>query len=226
MQSMNYKEAADFLKITEGTLRNWVSKNRITPHKIGKHVLFFREELEKWVLTPGSKGVDHQPTPEKPVEKPSPKAALTPPEPAASTDWNGKFLVSVSDKSSKEPFVTLENLPGKNAQMTSKQLLKLARELVEAVEICENPAFRGTKNHRLFGEPSFSQSTVCVIPHDFVRDLKTLSQAATRTQDPQATTPEKYILKFICEGLTAQLPIINKRLKDRGNRAVTFLCVR
>lgn len=222
MESMNYKEAADFLKVTEGTLRNWVSKNRITPHKIGKHVLFFREELEKWVLTPGSQGVDHQPTPEK-LEKPSPK---TTPESAAPADWNGKFLISISGKSSKEPLVTLENLPGKSVQMTSKQLLNLARDLVEAAETCENPAFRGIKNHRLFGEPSFSQSTVCIIPHDLARDLKTLSQAAARTQDPHAATPEKYILKFIREGLTAQLPIINKRLKDRNQRGITFLCVR
>jgi transposase len=34
MQTMNYKEAARYLKITEGTLRNWVSQGRIKPHKI------------------------------------------------------------------------------------------------------------------------------------------------------------------------------------------------
>ena len=46
MQTMNYKEAARYLKITEGTLRNWVSKGRIQPRKVGKHVIFFKEELE------------------------------------------------------------------------------------------------------------------------------------------------------------------------------------
>ena len=49
MQTMNYKEAAGFLKITEGTLRNWVSVGRIKPRKVGKRVLFFREELEAWI---------------------------------------------------------------------------------------------------------------------------------------------------------------------------------
>jgi len=49
MQTMNYKEAARYLKITEGTLRNWVSKGRLKPHKVGKHVLFFKEELETWL---------------------------------------------------------------------------------------------------------------------------------------------------------------------------------
>ena len=43
MQTMNYKEAARYLKVTEGTLRNWVSKGRIKPRKVGKHVLFFKE---------------------------------------------------------------------------------------------------------------------------------------------------------------------------------------
>ena len=37
MQTMNYKEAARYLKVTEGTLRNWVSRGRIQPRKVGKH---------------------------------------------------------------------------------------------------------------------------------------------------------------------------------------------
>jgi len=49
MQTMNYKEAARYLKITTGTLRNWVSKGRIKPRKVGKHVIFFKEELETWI---------------------------------------------------------------------------------------------------------------------------------------------------------------------------------
>jgi hypothetical protein len=35
MKTFNYKEAANFLKIK--------------PHKTGKHVLFFRKELEAWI---------------------------------------------------------------------------------------------------------------------------------------------------------------------------------
>ena len=52
MQTMNYKEAARYLKITEGTLRNWVSRGRIKPRKVGKHVIFFKEELETWIKNP------------------------------------------------------------------------------------------------------------------------------------------------------------------------------
>jgi hypothetical protein len=71
-----------------------------------------------------------------------------------------------------------------------------------------------------------SLSAVCLIPHDFMRDLKTLSQAAARTNDPHAATPEKYAVRFIGEGLRAHLPIINQRLKERGNRAINFITVR
>lgn len=51
MESMDYKEAAVFLHIAVGTLRRWVMdrKEEIPFHKMGKKVLFFREELETWI---------------------------------------------------------------------------------------------------------------------------------------------------------------------------------
>ena len=229
MQSLNYKEAADFLKVTEGTLRNWVSKGRIKPHKIGKHVLFFREELEKWVLNPDSLDAAPQAAPVKPAEKPAPKVIPEPPkqaEPAPADKWDGKFLISISNKSPKGPTVTLDNLPGKNVPVTSKELRILARDLLHAARDSENPAYAGEKNHRIFAESSFSHAAAVTIPSDLFHDLKILAQAAARTHDPQAATPEKYICNFIREGLAIQLPIMNRRLKERGSRAITFLCVR
>jgi len=60
MESMGYKEAATFLKIAEGTLRQWVAKRKgsIPFHKVGKKVLFFREELETWVTSGKAGQVD------------------------------------------------------------------------------------------------------------------------------------------------------------------------
>ena len=54
---MNYQEAADFLRVKLPTLRQWVSDGKthnesgekIPCHKIGRNVLFFREELEAWI---------------------------------------------------------------------------------------------------------------------------------------------------------------------------------
>lgn len=56
METMDYKEAAGFLHIGEGTLRKWVmdKKDGIPFHKPGgKKVLFFREELEEWIKKAG-----------------------------------------------------------------------------------------------------------------------------------------------------------------------------
>jgi excisionase family DNA binding protein len=88
MQTMNYKEAARYLKITEGTLRNWVSKGRLKPHKVGKHVLFFKEELETWITNP---------TPAEPTEKPQSKPEAHNPTQATAektappTEWAPQF---------------------------------------------------------------------------------------------------------------------------------------
>ena len=90
MQTMNYKEAARYLKVTEGTLRNWVSKGRIKPRKVGKHVLFFKEELESWIKSPPATPslapkdlTDLFAEPLKPAQKPEPRpvCATTPSSP-------------------------------------------------------------------------------------------------------------------------------------------------
>lgn len=54
MQTMSYTEAADFIKVKEGTLRNWVAKKKVPFHKVGRKVVFFREELEQWILSGAS----------------------------------------------------------------------------------------------------------------------------------------------------------------------------
>ncbi len=223
MQTMNYKEAAKYLKITEGTLRNWVSKGRIKPHKVGKHVLFFREELETWITAPVAQA-PVKPIPEKPVIHPKPQPAA--PVSAQPIEWDARFQLSFSGKSDGDLFAHLENLPGKSVKMTPDDMRELARYLVDAARMCEDPSYRGIKQFRIFREPAKTLSTVCLIPHDTMKDLKTLSQAAARSGDPQAGPPEKYIIRFIGEGLRGQLPIINKRLKERGGRGINFVSVR
>ncbi len=54
MQTMSYTEAADFIKVKEGTLRNWVAQKKVPFHKVGRKVVFFREELEQWILSGAS----------------------------------------------------------------------------------------------------------------------------------------------------------------------------
>jgi len=53
MKTMDYKEAAEFLHVTPGTLRNWVSAGKIKalkqPGKKGR-VLFSLAELEEWLV--------------------------------------------------------------------------------------------------------------------------------------------------------------------------------
>lgn len=223
MQTMDYKEAAGFLKITEGTLRNWVSAGRIKPHKVGKHVLFFREELELWIASPTAPTGTLRPHPVKPATAPK---QHQPPEPEPPAEWDTRFQLSFSEKAAGEPFAHLENLPGKSVKMTPENLRELARYLVDAATMCEDPAYRGVKHYRVPREPVKSLSAVCLIPHDFMRDLKILSQAAARTNDPHAAAPGKYAVRFIGDGLRAHLPIINQRLKERGNRAINFITVR
>jgi excisionase family DNA binding protein len=224
MQTMNYQEAAAFLKITQGTLRNWVFAGRIKRHKLGKRVLFFKEELEAWIVnpTPPSAG-SHVPNPEKqkPVPPPVPPAPESTPD-----DWDARFQLSFSGKADAETFALLENLPGKNVRMTPDNMRELARYLVDAASMCENPSYRGIKHHRLMRESGKSLSAVCLIPHDYMHDLKTLSLAATRTNDPNAVPPERYVLRFVADGLRLALPMINQRLEERGKRAIKFITVR
>lgn len=218
MQTMNYKEAARYLKITEGTLRNWVSKGRLKPHKVGKHVLFFKEELETWITNPA---------PAKPTEKPQSKPEAHKPTPAAAekpaplTEWAPQFKISIADQD-KDPYALLQNLPAPNVKMTPDNMRELARDLVDAAAMCEQRQYRGLKNFSIFRENERFKSSVVLVPFNQMRDLHTLALAALRSGDVLAATKEKYVVQFIREGLQRQLPLINIQLKKQGMRSISF----
>ena len=218
MQTMNYKEAARYLKITEGTLRNWVSKGRLKPHKVGKHVLFFKEELETWITNPA---------PAKPTEKPQSKPEAHKPTPAAAekpaplTEWAPQFKISIADQD-KDPYALLQNLPAPNVKMTPDNMRELARDLVDAAAMCEQRQYRGLKNFSIFRENERFKSSVVLVPFNQMRDLHTLALAALRSGDVLAATKEKYVVQFIREGLQRQLPLINMQLKKQGMRSISF----
>ena len=47
---INIDEAADYLGIKVGTIRDWIRKGKGIPaHKIGKQWKFKKEELDQWV---------------------------------------------------------------------------------------------------------------------------------------------------------------------------------
>ena len=48
---LNYKQAAEFLQIAEGTLRNWISskKSDIPYKKVGHKTFFLESELRVWI---------------------------------------------------------------------------------------------------------------------------------------------------------------------------------
>ena len=148
MQTMNYKEAAKYLKIKEGTLRNWVSKGRIKPRKLGKHVIFFKEELATWITNPA---------PTEPIEKPQNKPEQHQPAPTAAekpaplTEWAPQFKISISDQE-KDPYALLLDLPGKTVKMTPENMRELARYLVDAASMCEQRQYRGLKHFSVFRE--------------------------------------------------------------------------
>jgi len=221
MQTMNYKEAARYLKITTGTLRNWVSKGRIKPRKVGKHVIFFKEELETWIKNPPAKPepapgnlTDLFIEPMKPAEKPQPK-------PARPTEWSPQFKISISDNE-KDQYALLHDLPGPTTKMTPENMRELARYLVDAAAMCEQRQYRGLKNFSIFRENERFRSSVVLVPFNQMHDLQTLALAALRSGDVLAATKEKYVVQFIREGLQHQLPLINMQLKKQGMRAITF----
>ena len=45
------EEAANFLGVTKDTIRNWIKKNNIPAHKIGKLWKFRKKDLNEWVLS-------------------------------------------------------------------------------------------------------------------------------------------------------------------------------
>jgi len=214
MQTMNYKEAARYLKVTAGTLRNWVSKGRLKPHKVGKHVLFFKEELETWITKPSVGAV------EKPPVKPDPPKP-TPEKPAPLTEWTPQFKISIANQE-KDPYALLQNLPGPNVKMTPENMRELARYLVDTASMCEQRQYRGLKHFSVFRENEHFRSSVVLIPFNQMRDLQTLALAALRSGDVLAPTKEKYVVQFISEGLQRQLPLINMQLKKQGMRAISL----
>lgn len=218
MQTMNYKEAARYLKITQGTLRNWVSKGRIKPHKVGKHVLFFKEELETWITNHTPAELTEKPQNKPEAHKPTPATAQKTPPP---TEWTPQFKISISHQK-KDPHALLQNLPGPNVKMTPDNMRELARYLVDAASMCEQRQYRGLKNFSVFRENERFKSSVVLVPFNQMRDLHTLALAAKRTGHVLATTKEKYVIQFIKDGLKRQLPLINMQLKKKGMRSISF----
>jgi len=51
------EEAAAYLGVTKDTIRNWIRKNNIPAHKIGKLWKFKRSELDEWVKS-GKSAID------------------------------------------------------------------------------------------------------------------------------------------------------------------------
>lgn len=47
--TMNSSEAAEFLKVSVGTLRNWVNQKKLPAHHAGRKLVFFRNELENFL---------------------------------------------------------------------------------------------------------------------------------------------------------------------------------
>ncbi len=227
MQTMNYQEAADFLKITTGTLRNWVSSGRIKPRRVGRRVIFFREELEKWITSPqpaapapaGPPPQQHQ----QPIFLQKPLDSASPPKPkkTAPAAWTPKFTVSFSDQA-KEPYALLHDLPGPNVKMTPDDMRELARYLVDTASLCDQGKCRGLENFPIFRENERFRSSVVLVPFNQMRDLQSLALAARRSGDVLAATKEKYAVQFIREGLQRQLPLINMQLKKQGMRAISF----
>jgi len=218
MQTMNYKEAATYLKVTEGTLRNWVSKGRLKPHKVGKHVLFFKEELETWITNPAPAEPTEKPPSKPETHKPTPAAAE---KPAPLTEWAPQFKISIADQD-KDPYALLQNLPAPNVKMTPDNMRELARYLVDAAAMCEQRQYHGLKNFSIFRENERFKSSVVLVPFNQMRDLQTLALAALRSGDVLAATKEKYVVQFIRDGLKHQLPLVNMQLKKKGMRAISF----
>ncbi len=230
MQTMNYKEAARYLKITPGTLRNWVSKGRLKPHKLGKHVIFFKEELETWITTPPPANaepamkdlVDVFADCFQPPVKPKPQPVIPPAaKPGKPVEWVPQFHLTIPDQE-KDPHALLQDLPGPDVKMTPENMRELARYLVDAAAMCEKRQYRGLKNFSLFRENERFRSSVVLVPFNQMHDLQTLALAALRSGDVLAETKEKYVIRFIHEGLKHQLPLVNMQLKKQGMRAISF----
>jgi excisionase family DNA binding protein len=217
MKTFNYKEAANFLKIKPGTLRNWVSQGKIKPHRTGKHVLFFREELEAWIKS-------------QPVEtrfnasqkKPAnPHKSKTKP----SAPWNKNFTVDISPEQ-EDPYALLKNLPGPDQKLSPDELRVLARYLVDTANLCEKKECRGIQNFKVIKENENFKSSVCLIPFDLVRDINKLAKAAAKLSGKSPQSNEKLIENLLRKGLKQQLPLLNKKLKKQGKRRINLKSIK
>jgi excisionase family DNA binding protein len=204
MQTMNYKEAARYLKITEGTLRNWVSKGRLKPHKVGKHVLFFREELEAWIKT---------------------QSPQTTSIPVKSQPWNKNFTVDISPEQ-EDPYALLKNLPGPEQRLSPDELRELARYLVDTANLCEKKECRGIQNFKVIKENENFKSSVCLIPFDLARDINKLAKADAKLSGKSPQSNEKLIENLLRKGLKQQLPLLNKKLKKQGKRRINLKSIK
>jgi excisionase family DNA binding protein len=211
MKTLNYKEAANFLKITPGTLRNWVSQGKIKPHKTGKHVLFFREELETWIKS-------------HPVETRF-NASLNKPKTKPSAPWNKKFTVDISPEQ-ENPGALLKNLPEPDRQLSPDELRELARYLVDTANLCEKKECRGVQNFKVIKENENFKSSVCLIPFDLARDLNKFAKAAAKLSGKSPQSNEKIIADLLRKSLKQELPNLNKKLKKQGKRRITLKSIK
>jgi excisionase family DNA binding protein len=53
LRFLTVEEAASLLRVEIGTVRNWVSQNKIPYRKAGANILFLLEEILVWTLPPG-----------------------------------------------------------------------------------------------------------------------------------------------------------------------------
>jgi excisionase family DNA binding protein len=52
LRFLTVEETSSLLRVEVGTIRNWVSQNRIPYRKAGSSILFLLEEILTWTLPP------------------------------------------------------------------------------------------------------------------------------------------------------------------------------
>jgi excisionase family DNA binding protein len=224
MKTFNYKEAANFLKIKPGTLRNWVSQGKIKPHRTGKHVLFFREELEAWIKSQPVEtrfNASHSRVNASLKNPANPQKSKTKP----SAPWNKNFTVDISPEQ-VDPYALLKNLPGPDQTLSPDELRELARYLVDTANLCEKKECRGIQNFKVIKENENFKSSVCLIPFDLARDINKLAKADAKLSGKSPQSNEKLIENLLRKGLKQQLPLLNKKLKKQGKRRINLKSIK
>ena len=46
---VNLEEIADYLAVNKDTVRNWIKKNSIPAHRVGRQWKFKKSEVDEWV---------------------------------------------------------------------------------------------------------------------------------------------------------------------------------